>query len=247
MLNGAGFVYPLVQQLWIVDVETGEVRRLTDLPASAEAPTWSPDGTRIAFAADLDRNRDLRWRSDVHVVDVATGARTRITGGGIFGAPVWLPDGKRLAVIGNRLPARAGSRNDLWLFAADGSESGRTDGQNLSARHDLMPGSAMNSDLTIGEEAHLAVTSDGTLDPLQRPDRGCLRALAADPCRRRRSSGSPRATTTSPGGTPWPLPRSDESGGPGATGSRSCAPRRPSCPTSTSWTSESDGPAGAAP
>ncbi len=162
MLNGAGFVYPLVRQLWMVDAETGEARRLTDLPASAEAPAWSPDGSRIAFVADLDRDRDLRWRSDVHVLDVETGALTRITGGGVFGAPVWLPDGDRLVVLGNRLPARGGSRNDIWSFAADGSENGRDGGRNLSAPHDLMPGSAMSSDLTIGEEARLAITADGT-------------------------------------------------------------------------------------
>ncbi len=182
MLNGVGFIYPLVRQLWIVDAETGAARRLTDLPASAEAPTWSPDGTRIAFAADLDRDRDLRWRSDVHVVDVATGIRTRITGGGLFGAPAWLSDNGRLAVIGNRLPARAGSRNDIWLFAADGSENGRADGRNVSGRHDLMPGSAMNSDLTVGEEAHLAVTADGSAILFSAPIEGAyeLWRLALD-------------------------------------------------------------------
>ena len=162
MLNGAGFTYARVPQLWIVDVPSSSARRLTDIAGGVEQPTWSPDGTRIAFAADLAPDRDIRWRSDVFVVDVATGARTRVTGGrGFFGSPAWAPDGRSLAVLGHRFPAAAGSRNDIWLFAADGSESGPKGGRDLSGRHDLMPGSAMNSDVTIGEEGHLAVSADG--------------------------------------------------------------------------------------
>ena len=81
MFNGAGFIYGQVPQLWIVDASTGEARRLTDLPSRVEAVAWSPDGKRLAFATNLAGDRDLGWRSDVHVVDVASGRLTRITGG----------------------------------------------------------------------------------------------------------------------------------------------------------------------
>ena len=162
MFNGAGFIYGQVPHLWIVDATTGEARRLTGLRSRIEGIAWSPDGKRLAFATNLAGDRDLGWRSDIHVVDVATGRQTRITGGrGFFVAPAWMPDGRTLAVLGHRYPAAAGSRADIWLFRADGSESGPRGGRNLSARHDLMPGSGMNSDLTIGEEARLVATGDG--------------------------------------------------------------------------------------
>ena len=54
-----------------------------------------------------------------------------------------------------------GYRCDIWLFAADGSDAGPRGGRNLSATHDLMPGSGMNSDVTRGEDAALVPSRDG--------------------------------------------------------------------------------------
>jgi len=66
-----------------------------------------------------------------------------------------------VAVLGHRYPRAGGSRNDIWLFAADGSEAAAGAGHNLSERHDLMPGSGMGSDITPGEPARLWATPDG--------------------------------------------------------------------------------------
>lgn len=162
--NGVGFIDDRETHLWLVDVETGRARRLTNGPGPESSPAWSPDGRRIAFVANRRPNRDIAWRSDVWVVDVEGGRQTRITGGdGAFDTPCWLPNGETLALLGHRFPAGSGSRNDIWLFPADGSDNGPTGGRNLSERHDLMPGSAMNSDLTIGEGARLVVAGDGRL------------------------------------------------------------------------------------
>ena len=163
MLNGERFTYDRVAHLWIVDAETGAARRLTDGPTSDEAPAWSPDGRRIAFTANRRRDPDLRYRSDVFVADAGSGEVRAITAGpdSVFFAPTWLPDGKTIAALGHRIPAGGGSRNDIWLFAADGSDARADGGRNLSGEHDLMPGSAMNSDVTPGEEARLAASADG--------------------------------------------------------------------------------------
>ena len=104
---------------------------------------------------------DLFGRQDIHVVDVGDA-------GGHGGDPRPAV-GLRLAGLAARrrddrgarprLEGRAGSRNDIWLFAADGSDATPTGGRNLSARHDLMPGSAMNSDVTRGEAARGSMPS----------------------------------------------------------------------------------------
>jgi acylaminoacyl-peptidase len=163
MLNGAGFIYDQVAHLWLVDVATGEASRLTDGPVTDDEPAWSPDGTRIAFVANRRRDPDIVNRQGIHVVDVATRRVTAVTGGpnAVFGVPAWMPDGRTIAALGSHLPGRAGSRNDVWLLAGDGSDASPSRGRNLSARHDLMPGSGMNSDITRGETSRLWPSPDG--------------------------------------------------------------------------------------
>ncbi len=162
MFNGSDFVYDSVAHIWIVDAETGEARRLTDGPTPDEDPAWSPDGRRIAFSTQVGRDHDIAFRSDIVVVDVKTGGRTRITGGtdSTFFTPAWLPDGKLLAVLGGRVPTNV-YRNDIWLFAADGSDAAPDAGRNISDRHDIMPGSGMNSDITPGEGPRVIPSADG--------------------------------------------------------------------------------------
>lgn len=163
MLNGVGYRYDRVAHLWLVDSADGAATRLTDGPVRDSAPAWSPDGRRIAFVANRRRDPDLVFRDAIHVVDVASRAVHAVTAGprSVFGAPAWMPDGETIAALGHKLEGGAGSRNDIWLFAADGSEARATGGRNLSARHDRMPGSSMNSDLTRSEPTRLWPSPEG--------------------------------------------------------------------------------------
>jgi dipeptidyl aminopeptidase/acylaminoacyl peptidase len=163
MLNGKGFTYDRVMHLWLVDVGDGMATRLTDGRTSDTEPAWSPDGTRIAFTSNRRRDADLVRGRGIHVVDAASRTVTAVSGkapADMF-RPTWLPDGRTIAALGHRYGGRAGSRNDIWLFAADGGDAARSGGRNLSAPHDLMPGSGMGSDLVPGEVASLIPSTNG--------------------------------------------------------------------------------------
>ena len=38
--------------LWLIDLNTGAARRLTEPTNNSTAPAWSPDGSQIAFISD---------------------------------------------------------------------------------------------------------------------------------------------------------------------------------------------------
>ncbi len=68
--------------------------------------SWSPDGTRIAYAG----------RDDISVVDVATGARRVLLAMEDAWRPAWSPDGSRIAFL---------TDNDLYVVAATGGKARR--------------------------------------------------------------------------------------------------------------------------
>ena len=75
------------------------------------SPTWSPDGTRLAYVSFEQR------KPVVYVQSIVTGARQAVAN--FFGsnsAPAWSPDGRRLAVV---LSKDGGSQ--MNIINADGS------------------------------------------------------------------------------------------------------------------------------
>jgi len=83
---------------WVIDVATKRASEVAhgNLTVSG-APSWSPDGTRLAFqAAPTTMIRDTR--SDIYIVTIADRSLTKITTKPEAGsAPAWSPDGKTIA------------------------------------------------------------------------------------------------------------------------------------------------------
>ncbi|MFF1912701.1 prolyl oligopeptidase family serine peptidase [Streptomyces sp. NPDC058239] len=101
--DGAGLIGSVRTQLFVVGTESGEVRLLTEADRHAGSPTWSPDGTQLAYPAQSGPDAAVLGTSAAHVVEVGEDApESRRVGpaGGLVGPVSWFPDGSALLVVG---------------------------------------------------------------------------------------------------------------------------------------------------
>ena len=110
-------VGPPVGRRWrlvVADSDGEGAVPVLESPEPIMSPSWSPDGTRLAYVSFEGR------MSAIYVQNVASSARERISArAGINGAPAFSPDGKRLAI------ALSQSDGNVDIFVLDiGSGSG---------------------------------------------------------------------------------------------------------------------------
>jgi Tol biopolymer transport system component len=107
-----------VRRIFVRNVSTGVVQRVSSGPSADRFPTWSPDGSEIAY-------RSLRRRAsgadlgaaDIYVVPRAGGTRVKLTTmPGTNTDPTWSPDGTKIAFASN-----SDGNYDIYVMDADGA------------------------------------------------------------------------------------------------------------------------------
>ena len=98
-LDSVGWTADRPQHLFVVPADgSTEPVQLTDGDFEDHSPSWSPDGSTVAFVSARHPDWDLEMVNDVYVVAAAGGEPRRLTqGGGTIGGVSWAPDGSRLA------------------------------------------------------------------------------------------------------------------------------------------------------
>jgi len=96
--DNRGYLNDVRTQVFVVDVATGERRRLTCEPDDLWYPQWSPDGRTIAARVSTDNG----IYSQLALIDVATGRVKRVgPAHGAIGVWSWSPAGDRILFAGD--------------------------------------------------------------------------------------------------------------------------------------------------
>ncbi len=125
--DGLGYLDNKRRQLFTVSVPNAgaapaTAQQLTDGQWNNSQPTWSPDGTQIAFISYREPDEDSTFRSDIWTLTIADKQSRKLTAsGGASTMPAWSPDGQQIAYVGHQEGEGTAAMSRLWTVAADGT------------------------------------------------------------------------------------------------------------------------------
>jgi dipeptidyl aminopeptidase/acylaminoacyl peptidase len=146
-----GLLDGIRKHLFVIDVAgDGAPRQVTQGDYDVSAPSWSPDAAKIAFhgRVEIADTEGATALSDIHVVDVASGALEKLTAGdGPMQSPVFSHDGKEIAFLGHRHGDDGGGGFDTELLVVPAGGGAL---RSLSAKLGRTVGNTIGGDLRSG-------------------------------------------------------------------------------------------------
>jgi dipeptidyl aminopeptidase/acylaminoacyl peptidase len=121
--DSQGYLKPGFDHVFLVAADGGAPRQLTFGKVHDAGPlAWTPDGKTILFSTVRGEDWERSFDSEVHALDLASGALTRLTDRrGPDTNPVISPDGSKIAYLGFDDARRSYENAELYVMNRDGS------------------------------------------------------------------------------------------------------------------------------
>ena len=119
--------FGLSSEIYVMDADGKNTRRLTNNRKRDSSPSWSPDGKWIVFAADR-KGDDVNY--EIYVMDADGNNQRRLTNNRLHDtAPSWSPDGKRIIFSSQRdghvHPILGWPTSEIYVMDTDGKNTRR--------------------------------------------------------------------------------------------------------------------------
>lgn len=144
--DAAGFWDGKYKQIVIVRVIDGVAELVAKGEMDYHLQCWAPDGKSLVLSADESPERDFSFKSDLWMLDIQSGDKTKITNGkGYFGDAVFSPDGKHIGYTGHEREFENATLSQLYILSL---ETGHV--QCLTENMDILVGDAVAADFQQG-------------------------------------------------------------------------------------------------
>ncbi|MGF2615294.1 S9 family peptidase [Rossellomorea vietnamensis] len=115
--DDSGFFSGKRSHVAVIELETLEMKEITEGEVDYSLQSWSPDGRYIAYGADKSADLDTSFQTDLFLYDVEEGTEKKVTGGtGYFGNAAWSPDSRSIALLGHEKEYQNATLTKVWLY-----------------------------------------------------------------------------------------------------------------------------------